>query len=298
MALAASQRGGNPALAQRQLLQQQGAAGRDLSQQGAIMGLQEQQANRQLLANQLLGTQAQANQAAQYGIGQGFGQEEATKKLMSEFEKQRFAADVARQNQIKGQQGGILGRLIAPAATLAGGFFGGPAGAAIGSAIGGAISGQGSGGGSLTSLFSGGTGAPAEASVEAPTYSDKAFADNSATGGQYTDMSGVVGSNNSASGGRATPTFSSGGMVSGKPIVKGDSESNDTVPAMLSPGEIVVPRTAVQKGPTHVKMFIDQLMEGHGPKQAAHDTESIHKGFEAILKSHAALAKKLEKLGG
>ena len=37
--------------------------------------------------------------------------------------------------------------------------------------------------------------------------------------------------------------MSDGGHVPGKPRVFGDSEANDTVPAMLSPGEIVVPRT-------------------------------------------------------
>lgn len=35
-----------------------------------------------------------------------------------------------------------------------------------------------------------------------------------------------------------------GGKVAGKSQVKGDSPKNDTVPAMLSPGEIVVPRSA------------------------------------------------------
>jgi len=36
-----------------------------------------------------------------------------------------------------------------------------------------------------------------------------------------------------------------GGLVPGKAKIKGDSLQNDTVPAMLSPGEVVVPRTAV-----------------------------------------------------
>jgi len=37
-----------------------------------------------------------------------------------------------------------------------------------------------------------------------------------------------------------------GGKVPGKAKLLGDSEQNDTVPAMLSPGEIVVPRSAAQ----------------------------------------------------
>lgn len=36
-----------------------------------------------------------------------------------------------------------------------------------------------------------------------------------------------------------------GGKIPGKPVVPGDSAKNDTVHAMLSPGEIVIPRSAV-----------------------------------------------------
>lgn len=39
---------------------------------------------------------------------------------------------------------------------------------------------------------------------------------------------------------------SNGGKVPGKPKVFGDSERNDTVPAKLSPGEIVIPRSILQ----------------------------------------------------
>jgi len=40
---------------------------------------------------------------------------------------------------------------------------------------------------------------------------------------------------------------SNGGPVAGKPKVFGDSEVNDTVPAWLSPGEIVIPRSVAQR---------------------------------------------------
>jgi hypothetical protein len=40
--------------------------------------------------------------------------------------------------------------------------------------------------------------------------------------------------------------YSQGGKVPGTPEVDGDSPKNDKVPAMLSPGEIVVPRSAAQ----------------------------------------------------
>jgi hypothetical protein len=41
-------------------------------------------------------------------------------------------------------------------------------------------------------------------------------------------------------------SYKSGGHVGGETRVEGDSPKNDTVPAMLSPGEIVVPRSAAQ----------------------------------------------------
>lgn len=49
--------------------------------------------------------------------------------------------------------------------------------------------------------------------------------------------------------------YSNGGMVPGKPVFGGDHPKNDTVPAMLSPGEIVVPRSVVQMGPEAISKF-------------------------------------------
>lgn len=53
-----------------------------------------------------------------------------------------------------------------------------------------------------------------------------------------------------------------GGKVPGKPLVPGNSPVNDTVPAMVSPGEIVVPNSA-SHDPAKAKKFIDQIMEAH-----------------------------------
>ena len=39
-----------------------------------------------------------------------------------------------------------------------------------------------------------------------------------------------------------------GGHVGGKAKVEGDSEENDTVPALLSPGELVIPRSVPKNG--------------------------------------------------
>jgi TP901 family phage tail tape measure protein len=42
--------------------------------------------------------------------------------------------------------------------------------------------------------------------------------------------------------------WSDGGVISGKAQVLGDSKKNDTIPAMLSPGEMVIPRSAMDRG--------------------------------------------------
>lgn len=48
-----------------------------------------------------------------------------------------------------------------------------------------------------------------------------------------------------------------GGHVGGEAEVPGDSEQNDTVPAMLSPGELVIPRSVPKDGP-HMEEFARQ----------------------------------------
>lgn len=55
--------------------------------------------------------------------------------------------------------------------------------------------------------------------------------------------------------------YSQGGQVQGSPQVAGDSQKNDTVHAMLSPGEIVVPRSMAHD-PEKAKEFIDHLLKG------------------------------------
>lgn len=54
-----------------------------------------------------------------------------------------------------------------------------------------------------------------------------------------------------------------GGSVPGKARVQGDSLKNDTVPAMLSPGEIVVPRTKAQD-PEAAKRFVMAVLNKKG----------------------------------
>lgn len=58
----------------------------------------------------------------------------------------------------------------------------------------------------------------------------------------------------------------SGGHVPGKATVQGDSQKNDTVPAMLSPGEIVIPRSKAQN-PDAAKAFVEAVLSGKHKKR-------------------------------
>jgi hypothetical protein len=68
-------------------------------------------------------------------------------------------------------------------------------------------------------------------------------------GGEVPDSSGpksLVGKHYQMlnSGGYTSSHAARGIKVPGQPVVNGDSPKNDKVPAMLSPGEIVIPRSA------------------------------------------------------
>lgn len=62
------------------------------------------------------------------------------------------------------------------------------------------------------------------------------------------------------------PVFAADGMVPGVPVVQGDSPANDTVPAALSPGEVVLPRTVAQApdAPTAAASFVEALQRRQG----------------------------------
>jgi hypothetical protein len=54
--------------------------------------------------------------------------------------------------------------------------------------------------------------------------------------------------------------YASGGVVGGKAVISGDSIRNDTVPTMLSPGEMVIPRSAMSEGLAGVMRFAADQM--------------------------------------
>lgn len=63
-----------------------------------------------------------------------------------------------------------------------------------------------------------------------------------------------------------------GAEVEGKAKYKGDTRSNDTVPAMLSPGEIVLPRTVAQSdnAPEKAKKFVEAIKKQKRPSPKAY----------------------------
>jgi hypothetical protein len=65
-------------------------------------------------------------------------------------------------------------------------------------------------------------------------------------------------------GGQAPAAMASGGVVPGKAKVFGDNKKNDVVPAKLSPGEMVIPRTIVSAGPEAIAAFAQALLKMEG----------------------------------
>lgn len=80
-----------------------------------------------------------------------------------------------------------------------------------------------------------------------------------------------------------------GGVIEGQPQVAGDHPANDTVPAMLSPGEIVIPRTKASD-PEKAKEFIDQLMSGKKKSSGAEG------GYGKVLEAQRKLKEQMSKL--
>jgi len=125
-------------------------------------------------------------------------------------------------------------------------------------------------------------------------------AQNATQAGQQ--MAGLIGSGLQAGGGaigaaiaaadggvippNIPPTnFKSGGNVHGQAMHPGNDKRNDTVPALLSPGELVIPRTVVQQ-PNRLGSFLQQKAPQLAPQvnKGAHpdDVASILKALSMM----------------
>jgi len=83
-----------------------------------------------------------------------------------------------------------------------------------------------------------------------------------------------------------------GGVIEGKAEVPGDSPVNDKVPAMLSPGEIVIPRSAA-KDPEKAKAFIDHIKKSKSSESSSSDEGP---SYGKLLEQHRKLQQRVQDL--
>lgn len=107
--------------------------------------------------------------------------------------------------------------------------------------------------GSASDIGAGFAGAPGVPSAGAPAAA-------SAAPQMMADMGPIA---MAAHGGKVVE-MRNGGSVPGVPKVQGDSPKNDTVPALLSPGEVVIPRTAAGS-PNMAAQFVRHLQRSTSP---------------------------------
>jgi hypothetical protein len=186
----------------------------------------------------LQGRQLSAQEAAQLG-----GQAAEVGYRQQQLEQQRLMAEQALQ---QAQQQRMTRGIATGAGALLGGIAGSivpgvgtAAGASIGAGLGGALAGGGDEGSSK--LLSSGLEAAGKAKgTPAPAPGPAA---------------------GKARGGEMSAT------VPGKAKFKGDTRSNDTVPALLSPGEIVLPRSIAQdeEAPAKAKKFVEAIKKRQKP---------------------------------
>lgn len=248
-ALMASQRGAsaNPGAIGRNAAEQGAAIQQNAVGQGATLGAQQQIAAQQLLA------QNQAAQANLYGQQGNLitGEQSAANNLFGSAAGAQNTQNsnlIQNYNMMQGLNQNTASQNAAATNSTLGGLLGG--------------------GGSAMSMLSRG------GKVAAPHHY---FADGGMSEGDSAPVSFMAppapppssggGSGGGGGGGGGIMALAallkSGGDVPGRASVKGDSYSNDTVPAMLSPGEAVIPRSVMNSGdaPEKAKEFIEQLQQ-------------------------------------
>jgi hypothetical protein len=94
----------------------------------------------------------------------------------------------------------------------------------------------------------------------------------------------------------AMALMAEGGKVPGHAPVHGDSPKNDVVPVMLSPGELVIPRSAASD-PNKAKKFIEHIMDAHAD---AHEPSygELFQASKELKAKQAALEAKINALKG
>jgi pyruvate/2-oxoglutarate dehydrogenase complex dihydrolipoamide acyltransferase (E2) component len=100
----------------------------------------------------------------------------------------------------------------------------------------------------------------------------------SSQGGAMGDFGGASSLGSSLGGAGAVAMVSEGGKIQGKAKVDADSPKNDNVPALLSPGEVVIPRSALESA-EDAHAFLDRIIkknEGPSYKDIMRSKEKNH----------------------
>lgn len=202
--------------------------------------------NAQNTSNQNVGA---SNQRTQYNTG--LAQQNYNNALAKATGEAGAFDKIAQQNNTQaGQQAGLYGGLAGVAGQL---------GAAFGRS------------------FSPSTTAPSPAPAAQPNTTPYYL---QPTGDPYTPGSSPWGY---AEGGPVKPvSMRAGGTVPGNAPVEGDSSHNDIVRALLSPDEIVVPRSAVQAGPDTASSFVRDIMKMQGAPKMRPSVDDVRTVLQAL----------------
>lgn len=281
-ALMAGQRGtgANAGLMARQIAMQGGHQQQQMLGQAATLQAQQQLAAQQQLgqqqaqmAGQLGGAINAHSQAAQGAYGQSLGginaQNQAAIGVGNIQANQANANYAADQKRNGGALGGIGSMLqMGGGKDMLGNLFGSGIGPEIDISGSGAewLSGAGQGLSAAGGTMMAG-GAMDAVGAGASTYGPMAAADAAvmmaAHGGQIPNHDGPR-----SKAGQHFRNMKSGGNVPGKAAVAGDSRKNDNQKAMLSPGEIVIPRSIAmgKNAPEKAAAFVRACLAKRGPK--------------------------------
>ncbi len=159
------------------------------------------------------------------------------------------------------QSNAMTGSLLGAAGTVVGGIYGGPMGAAVGNKLGSSLGGSSS---SSSAPIGGGNTTPTGVNAQKSQY-------GFSKGGYACYADGGVAHDHAI-------CMKLGGHVGGHAQVDGDSEENDTVPAMLSPGELVIPRSVPKDGKSMEEFARHAPMGGDTKKKV--DLTSFTSGYK------------------
>lgn len=315
----ASQKGINPAMAARLINMQQAGAGQNAAATSAGMQAQQQLGAQQLLAQQ----QAQMQGVAGQQIGQQIGaQNQLTGNTLNNQQSLlnaitgtnqanlNAASQTAASNQAA--KTALTGGILQAGGAIAGGALGGPAGAVAGSTAGNGLSSQVGSQNAGMSPSMGVSNTMGSNSFSGPSpYGNPGMPNSTlhmAEGGEVTFQGKSVKNPSKlpdhlshiasiyhpdflkapmpqmkAKGGYIQ-NYDKGEIVPGKAKVDHNSYSNDTVKALLSPGEVVIPLDVMNsKNPVQgAAKFVQAILNKKDPKK---DKENFNSALKDAVKN-------------